>query len=59
MADKVKLKTFPTAFKLTAIKRFEAGEAVLPSARKPAFRSNSRMTVAGRTLLCMGLFSIF
>lgn len=34
MADKVKLKTFPTAFKLAAIKRLEAGEAVLPLARK-------------------------
>lgn len=35
MADKVKLKSFPTAFKLAAIKRLEAGEAVLPLARKP------------------------
>lgn len=34
MADKVKLKAFPTAFKLAAIKRLEAGEAVLPLARK-------------------------
>jgi hypothetical protein len=34
MADKVKLKTFPTAFKLAAIKRLEAGEAVLPLARE-------------------------
>ena len=34
MTDKVKLKTFPTAFKLAAIKRLEAGEAVLPLARK-------------------------
>jgi hypothetical protein len=28
MTDKKKLKTFPTAFKLAAIKRLEAGEAV-------------------------------
>jgi hypothetical protein len=34
MTDKVKLKAFPTAFKLAAIKRLEAGEAVLPLARK-------------------------
>jgi|ERR1700683_1302860 transposase len=34
MTDKKKLKTFPTAFKLAAIKRLEAGEAVLPLARK-------------------------
>ena len=34
MADKVKFKAFPTAFKLAAIKRLEAGEAVLPLARK-------------------------
>jgi transposase len=34
MTDKFKLKTFPTAFKLAAIKRLEAGEAVLPLARK-------------------------
>lgn len=34
MADKVKFKPFPTAFKLAAIKRLEAGEAVLPLARK-------------------------
>ena len=34
MTDKVKLKTFPMAFKLAAIKRLEAGEAVLPLARK-------------------------
>lgn len=34
MADKVKSKAFPTAFKLAAIKRLEAGEAVLPLARK-------------------------
>lgn len=34
MTGKVKLETFPTAFKLAAIKRLEAGEAVLPLARK-------------------------
>ena len=34
MTDKVKFKVFPTAFKLAAIKRLEAGEAVLPLARK-------------------------
>jgi len=34
VADKVKFKAFPTAFKLAAIKRLEAGEAVLPLARK-------------------------
>jgi transposase len=34
MTDKKKLKAFPTAFKLAAIKRLEAGEAVLPLARK-------------------------
>src|ERR1700684_4093720 len=34
MTDRVKLKAFPTAFKLAAIKRLEAGEAVLPLARK-------------------------
>ena len=34
MTDKVKFKPFPTAFKLAAIKRLEAGEAVLPLARK-------------------------
>jgi transposase len=34
MADKVKFRAFPTAFKLAAIKRLEAGEAVLPLARK-------------------------
>ncbi len=39
MADKVKFKAFPTAFKLAAIKRLEAEEAVLPLARKLAFRA--------------------
>jgi len=34
MADKVKFRAFPTAFKLAAIKRLEAGEAVLLLARK-------------------------
>jgi len=34
MTDKVKFKAFPTAFKLAAIKRLEAGEAVLPLARE-------------------------
>ncbi len=32
MTDKVKFKAFPTAFKLAAIKRLEAGEAVLAHA---------------------------
>jgi transposase len=34
MTDKMKCRTFPTAFKLAAIKRLKAGEAVLPLARK-------------------------
>jgi transposase len=34
MTDKKKFKAFPTAFKLAAIKRLEAGEAVLPLARE-------------------------
>ena len=34
MADKVKFKPFRRPFKLAAIKRLEAGEAVLPLARK-------------------------
>src|SRR3984885_818856 len=34
MTDKVKFKAFPTAFKLAAIKRLEAGEGVLPLARE-------------------------
>src|ERR1700731_4683156 len=34
MTDKVKFKAFPTAFKLAAIKRLEAGEGGLPLARK-------------------------
>ena len=34
MTDRVKFKAFPTAFKLAAIKRLEAGEAVLPLARE-------------------------
>ena len=34
MKDKVKFRAFPAAFKLAAIKRLEAGEAVLPLARK-------------------------
>ena len=34
MTEKVKFRAFPTAFKLAAIKRLEAGEAVLPLARK-------------------------
>jgi transposase len=34
MTVKVKFRAFPTAFKLAAIKRLEAGEAVLPLARK-------------------------
>ena len=34
MTGKVKFRAFPTAFKLAAIKRLEAGEAVLPLARK-------------------------
>src|SRR5258708_4152838 len=35
MTDKVKFKAFPTAFKLAAIKRLEAGEALVPLARQP------------------------
>ena len=34
MTDKMTFRTFPTAFKLKAIKRLEAGEAVLPLARE-------------------------
>ena len=34
MTDRMTFRTFPTAFKLKAIKRLEAGEAVLPLARK-------------------------
>jgi transposase-like protein len=34
MADKMTCRTFPTAFKLAAIKRLQAGEAVLPLARE-------------------------
>jgi transposase len=34
MADKMTCRTFPTAFKLAAIKRLKAREAVLPLARE-------------------------
>jgi transposase-like protein len=34
MAAKMTCRTFPTAFKLAAIKRLKAGEAVLPLARE-------------------------
>ena len=34
MADRMTCRTFPTAFKLAAIKRLKAGEAVLPLARE-------------------------
>lgn len=34
MTDKMRCRTFPTAFKLAAIKRLMAGEAVLPLARE-------------------------
>jgi len=34
MTDKTTIRTFPTAFKLAAIKRLEAGAAVLPLARE-------------------------
>jgi transposase-like protein len=34
MTDKMTCRTFPTAFKLAAIKRLMAGEAVLPLARE-------------------------
>ena len=34
MTDRMTFRTFPTAFKLKAIKRLEAGEAVLPLARE-------------------------
>ena len=34
MTDRVKFKALPTAFKSAAIKRLEAGEVVLPLARK-------------------------
>jgi transposase-like protein len=34
MTDRTAIRSFPTAFKMAAIKRLEAGEAVLPLARK-------------------------
>src|SRR6267154_4735296 len=34
MADKMTCRTFPTAFKVAAIRRLKAGEAVLPLARE-------------------------
>jgi transposase-like protein len=34
MTDKMAIRTFPTAYKLKAIKRAEGGEVVLPVARK-------------------------
>jgi hypothetical protein len=34
MTDKMAVRTFPTAYKLKAIKRAEGGEGVLPVARK-------------------------
>src|SRR5437016_12222253 len=34
MTDKMAIRTFPTAYKLKAIKRSEEGEGVLPVARK-------------------------
>jgi hypothetical protein len=34
MTEKMAIRTFPTAFKLKAIKRAEGGEGVLPAARK-------------------------
>jgi transposase len=34
MTDKMTCRTFPTAFKLAAIKRLQAGEPVLPLARE-------------------------
>ena len=34
MTDRMTFRTFPPAFKLAAIKRLEAGEALLPLARK-------------------------
>jgi transposase len=34
MTARMTFRTFPTAFKLAAIKRLEAGEAVLPLARE-------------------------
>src|ERR1700719_1130599 len=34
MTDRMRFRTFPTAFKMAAIKRLEAGEAVLPLARE-------------------------
>ena len=44
MTDKKKLKTFPTAFKLAAIKRLEAGEAVLTRAHPCGRRSRVVLT---------------
>jgi transposase-like protein len=34
MTDRTAIRSFPTAFKMAAIKRLEAGEAVLPLARE-------------------------
>ncbi|SEM70473.1 hypothetical protein SAMN05443254_103337 [Bradyrhizobium sp. OK095] len=34
MTDKMAIRTFPTAYKLKAIKRVERGEGVLPVARE-------------------------
>jgi hypothetical protein len=34
MTDRMTFRTFPTAFELAAIKRLEAGEAVLPLVRE-------------------------
>src|SRR5882762_7841628 len=51
MTDKVKFRAFPTAFKLAAIKRLEAGEAVLPLARKLVFRAIFTRALASSPLL--------
>ena len=34
MSDKLQFRTFSTAFKIAAVERVEAGEAVLPMARE-------------------------
>jgi len=52
MTDKMAIRTFPTAYKLKAIKRAEGGEGVLPVARKLGCfvhcHRNAQTTDAGR-----------
>ena len=48
MTDKMTIRTFPTAYKLAAIKRLEAGEGVSALARKLGYRASFCMTGARR-----------